>query len=385
MFQTSVLHINKQALINNLEFIKKLVGKKTRISSVIKGNAYGHGIEVFVPLAEYCGINHFSVFNADEALRAHKASQQKSGIMIMGMIDTHELDWAIENDIEFFVFEFDRLFEAIEAAKRQNKPARIHLEMETGMNRTGFDERDAGKVIQVLQNNKKHYILEGICTHFAGAESIANYARIVNQQKRYKKYLKQFRRNGLKPKFRHVASSAATIAYPDAQLDMVRIGIMQYGFWPSPEIFINYISNKEDKSDPLDRILTWKSRVMDTKYVKTGEFISYGTSYMARNNMKIATIPVGYAHGYSRSLSHQGRVLINGHRVDIVGNVNMNLLIVKISDIPETKKGDEVVLIGKQNGSEITVASFSEFSNQLNYEMLTRLPAEIPRIVDVDL
>ncbi|MFW5767882.1 MAG: alanine racemase, partial [Bacteroidota bacterium] len=380
MFQTSVLHINKQALINNLEFIKKLVGKKTRISSVIKGNAYGHGIEVFVPLAEYCGISHFSVFNADEALRAHKASQQKSGIMIMGMIDTHELDWAIENDIEFFVFEFDRLFEAIEAAKRQNKPARIHLEMETGMNRTGFDERDAGKVIQVLQNNKKYYILEGICTHFAGAESIANYARILNQQKRYKKYLKQFRRNGLKPKYRHVASSAATIAYPDAQLDMVRIGIMQYGFWPSPEIFINYISNKEDKSDPLDRILTWKSRVMDTKYVKTGEFISYGTSYMARNNMKIATIPVGYAHGYSRSLSHQGRVLINGHRVDIVGNVNMNLLIVKISDIPETKKGDEVVLIGKQNGSEITVASFSEFSNQLNYEMLTRLPAEIPRI-----
>jgi alanine racemase len=233
-----------------------------------------------------------------------------------------------------------------------------------------------------LQNNKKHYILEGICTHFAGAESIANYARIMNQQKRYKKYLKQFRRNGLKPKYRHVASSAATIAYPDTQLDMVRIGILQFGFWPSPEIFINYISNKEDKTDPLDRIMTWKSKVMDTKYVKTGEFISYGTSYMARNNMKIATIPVGYAHGYSRSLSHQGRVLINGHRVDIVGNVNMNLLIVKISDIPETKKGDEVVLIGKQNGSEITVASFSEFSNQLNYEMLTRLPAEIPRIVD---
>src|SRR6056297_532470 len=182
MFQTSVLHIHKQALINNLEFIKGLVGKKTRISSVIKGNAYGHGIEVFVPLAEYCGINHFSVFNADEALRAYKASEQNSGIMIMGMIDTHELDWAIRNDIEFFVFEFDRLFEAIETARRLNKPARIHLEMETGMNRTGFDERDAGKVIQVLQNNKKHYILEGICTHFAGAESIANYARIMNQQ-----------------------------------------------------------------------------------------------------------------------------------------------------------------------------------------------------------
>ncbi|MDA3912103.1 MAG: alanine racemase [Bacteroidales bacterium] len=382
MFQTSILHINRHALVNNLEFIKKTIGNKPRMSSVIKGNAYGHGIEVFVPLAESCGVDHFAVFNADEALRAHKSIKRNSDIMIMGMIDNLELEWAIENRIEFFVFEFDRLFAAIEKAKEMGKKARIHVELETGMNRTGFDESEMEQLINVLKANRKHFEFVGLVTHLAGAESIANYTRITSQIKRYKAYYKRFKRHGLKPKYRHIASSAASVTYPDTRLDMVRIGILQYGFWPSPETFINYTVKNETNIDPLQRVLSWKSRVMSTKYVNTGEFIGYGTSYIAKNNMKIACIPVGYAHGYSRSLSHQGRVLINGQRVDIVGVVNMNMLIVKISDIPETKKGDEVVLIGHQNGSEITVASFSDFSNQLNYEMLTRLPKEIPRIVE---
>jgi alanine racemase len=381
MFQSSILQVDKNALISNLNFVRNLVGKKVRISSVIKGNAYGHGIEVFVPLAESCGVNHFAVFNADEALRAYQSVQKNSDIMIMGMIDNLELEWAIQHDIEFFVFEFDRLFSALEQAKRLKKKARIHIELETGMNRTGFDENEMSQLIKTLNANRKYYEFVGLVTHLAGAESIANYARITSQIKRYKSYSKRFLRHGLKPKYKHVASSAACVSYPETRFDMVRVGILQYGFWPSPETFISYMTKEQLTEDPLKRVITWKSRVMSTKYVKTGEFIGYGTSYIARSNMKIACIPVGYAHGYSRSLSHQGRVLINGSRVDIVGVVNMNMLIVRISDIPETKKGDEVVLIGEQNGAEITVASFSDFSNQLNYEMLTRLPMEIPRII----
>lgn len=382
MFKTSILHFKKSALTHNLEFIKKLVGSKVRISSVIKGNAYGHGIDVFVPLAEECGINHFSVFNADEARRALKARRRDSTIMIMGMIDNTELDWAIENDVEFFVFEFDRLHAAFEAAKRLKKPAKIHVEVETGLNRTGFDLENLSQLLKDLNDNRKYYDLKGLCTHYAGAESIANYARIERQIKLFKQFCEYFKRNRLKPQYRHTACSAAVVSYPETKMDMVRVGILQYGFWPSPETFIHYIKDREDKTDPLKRILTWKSKVMSTKDVYTGEFIGYGTDYMARENMKIAMVPVGYAHGYSRSLSHQGRVLINGRRVDIVGIVNMNLLIVKISDIPETQKGDEVILIGKQQYEEISVASFSEFSNQLNYEMLTRLPEDIPRVVE---
>lgn len=338
MFATSILHINRQALENNLKFIRDYLRPNVQFSSVIKGNAYGHGIEVFVPLAEACGVNHFSVFNANEALRAHKASVNNSTILIMGMIKNQELRWAIENDIEFFVFEFDRLVAALEMAKELGKPAKIHLEVETGMNRTGFNRNDLTKSIQILKNNRQHFTLEGLCTHYAGAESIANHTRIKSQIRRFRNTYKKMVSHNLIPKKRHTACSAAAMTYPETIMDMVGIGIMQYGFWPSIKTFINYIGKKDNKVDPLQRVITWKSKVMNTKNVRTGEFIGYGTSYIARNNKKIATVPIGYSHGYSRSLSNQGRVLIHGHRVEVIGIVNMNLLIANISDVPETKK-----------------------------------------------
>ncbi|MCF8219115.1 MAG: alanine racemase [Bacteroidales bacterium] len=384
MFATSTIHINRKALESNLQIIKNYLGPNVTLSSVIKGNAYGHGIEVFVPLAEECGINHFSVFNADEAFRAHKASVQNSTIMIMGMIENQDLRWAIKNDIEFFVFEFDRLSAALEIAREVGKPAKIHLEVETGMNRTGFNNTQLTKAIEILKKHEELFSLEGLCTHYAGAESIANHARIKTQIRRYRSAYKKVVSHNLIPKKRHTACSAAALSYPETIMDMARIGIMQYGFWPSIETFINFIGKKENKQDPLERVISWKSKVMNTKNVKTGEFIGYGTSYIARSNMKIATVPVGYAHGYSRSLSFQGRVLIHGQRVDVIGIVNMNLLIARISDVPQTEKGDEVVMIGKQGDSEITVASFGDFSNQLNYELLTRLPMDIPRVVKLN-
>lgn len=381
MFTTSTLYINRSVLNSNFAFLRRHLGPNVTISSVIKGNAYGHGIEEFVPLAEYCGIRHFSVSNADEAFRAYNASIKDSVVLIMGMIENQDLRWAIEHDIEFFVFEMDRLHHAIHLAKELGKPARIHVEVETGMNRTGFSNSELTRVIRFLKDNTGHFVLEGFCTHYAGAESIANHARIKMQIRRYRSAYKKMVSHGLIPKKRHTACSAAAFSYPETIMDMVRIGIMQYGFWPSIETFINHVGKKKEKDDPLQRTLSWKSKIMNTKTVKTGEFIGYGTNFIARSTMRIATVPVGYSHGYSRSLSHTGRVLIGGQRVDVIGIVNMNLLIARITDVPEAKKGDEVVLIGRQGDAEITVASFGDFSNQLNYELLTRLPADIPRVI----
>ena len=169
--------------------------------------------------------------------------------------------------------------------------------------------------------------------------------------------------------------------YPKTINTMTRVGIMQYGFWPSKQVKVAYLANQKDKTDPLQRVISWKSKVMSIKTVNEGEYIGYGNSCLTETKTKIATIPVGYAHGFSRSLSNQGKVLINGTRVDIVGIVNMNMLIADITNLTEVKKGDEVVLIGEQNGQSISVASFSDLSNQLNYELLTRLPNDIPRIL----
>ncbi len=381
MYNTSYIEINKSALKNNINFLKRCVGEDVRLSSVIKGNAYGHGITEFVPLAEECGISHFSTFSAWEAHKAFKVSGG-SAIMIMGYIADSELEWAIENGIEFYVFNTERLKETLKTAVRMGKKARIHIDVETGMNRTGIEEHEIPEVIKTLKANPGHIEFSGLCTHYAGAESIANYVRVKEQHQRYKEVLKSFRDAGVSPKFRHTASSAAAIAYPETRMDLVRIGIMQYGFWPSMETYIYYLSKKNVKTNPLKRVITWKSHVMDVKDVKRGEFIGYNTSYLASNDMRIAIIPVGYSDGYSRSLSNHGRVLINGCRAGVIGLVSMNMMIVNVSRIPNVKKRDEAVLIGTQKNRSISVSSFSKFTtHDVNYELLTRLSEHIPRVV----
>ncbi|MTI20441.1 alanine racemase [Fulvivirga sp. RKSG066] len=382
MHHTSQINLSKSALQKNYNFLRNTIQPEVKISSVVKGNAYGHGIEEFIPLAESCGFNHFSVFSADEANRVKMASTKNSPVMIMGDINPGDLEWVIDNDVDFFVFEIERVEQAAEISKRIKKKARIHIEFETGFNRTGFNSKELVPLVKLLQDNRDHISVEGVCTHFAGAESVANHVRVQKQMKTFNKLYKWLLGQGIEPKMRHTACSAAAMVYPKARMDMVRVGILQFGFWPSKEVFIDYLSkvkNHKDKVDPLKRVVSWSSRVMSVKNVKTGEFIGYGTSFLAQQNMKVAAVPVGYAHGYSRVLSNQGRALVGGRRVGVVGTVNMNMLMLDITDVPDVSVGDDVVLIGGEDGLEISVASFGELSNQLNYELLTRLPMNIPR------
>jgi alanine racemase len=377
---TSWLELSQSALNRNIRFLKDLFGSNVKFSSVVKGNAYGHGIEQYIPMAEQAGVDHFSVFSGDEAARVHKVANERSEIMIMGWLAQDDMQWAIKNDISFWIFDRDKIDEAITSARQSNKKAKIHLELETGMNRTGLSQESLDYVIEKIKNHQEFIELAGVCTHYAGAESVANFVRVNRQISKFNKLYKRITDNGLKPKMRHTACSAAALNYPRTRMDMVRIGIMQYGFWPSIETYIQYFNGKDNRTDPLDRIIAWKSRVMSTKKVNEGEFVSYGTTYLALEEKEIAVVPVGYSHGYSRMLSNQGRVLIGGYRVGVIGMVNMNMLIADVTSVPEVKVGDEVVIIGKQGELEISVASFSEISNQVNYELLVRLPATTRRI-----
>ena len=382
--EPSYIELSKSALKQNILFLRSCLNDGVIFSSVIKGNAYGHGISAFIPMAEDCGIRHFSVFSANEAEGVLKFKKQKdTSVMIMGMIRDSELDWAIKNGIEFYLFEEERLNRAISVAEKLGTQAKIHLQIETGMNRTGFEECEWTDMINRVNKNSEFLELKGISTHFAGAESVANYYRIQNQNEMFKKALAVAEKILDKMPTIHASSSAASLTYPEMQYDMVRIGIAQFGFWPSRETYMHQV--KENKfnqnEDPLNRVITWKSEVMNTKWVKQGDFIGYGNVYMAGRKMNIATVPIGYSHGFGRNLTNTGYVLINGERAGVVGLVNMNMITVDVTDIPNVKKGDEVVLIGVQGDNEISVASFSEMTNNLNYELLTRLPASIPRIV----
>ena len=381
MRTNSYIEISRSALENNYTFLRELVKEGVQISSVVKGNAYGHGISCFVPLAEKCGMRHFSTFSADEAYQVAKSLTKDSTILIMGMLDNDQLEWAIQNDIEFFVFERDRLVHAIKVARKIHKKAIVHLELETGMNRTGIYPEDIESILDIIQEHNDAVEFKGLCTHFAGAESIANYYRIKRQKVNFLRAIRSLEKNKMRPELVHAACSAATVRYPETHFDMVRLGILQYGFWPTREVQIEYFKQDDEVSNPLRRLISWKTEVMDVRRVAKGEYIGYGTSYLANNPMTVAAIPVGYSHGFSRSLSNQGRVLIHGQRVAVVGMVNMNMMLVDVSRIPHVHKGDEVVLIGRQGDMEISVSSFAEFSDQVNYEMLTRLPSGIPRVV----
>ena len=374
MPSTSHIEIIRNALNNNVDFLKSIIKKKTIISAVIKGNAYGHGVQIIVPTLEEFGINHFSVYSSPEAKMAFQFKSNKSTIMIMGFIYDEDIKWIIENKVEFFVPSLDMLNKSIETAKSLNKKAIIHIDLETGMNRTGISLIQLKKAIDIINKNKKYLTIKGVASHFAGAESIANYIRIKKQFSVFKQRIKLLNENNIYPKIKHIASSAASISYPETQLDLIRTGILIYGYWPTKETFIQYIHRKKNKLDPLKRALKWKTEVVLTKEIPSGEFIGYGISFQAQRKMKIMIIPVGYCNGYSRSLSNNGHVIVRGHFASIIGSVNMNMIICDISDFENVEIGDEVVLIGKQFENEISFTSFAEMNNSLNYEILARLP-----------
>lgn len=384
MKASSKIILDKAAMQNNWDFLRSYFGEDIKISAVVKGNAYGHGIETYVPVAEKCGVNHFSVFNAGEALSVYSVAQKSSGIMIMGAMEDEDVSWAIEHDIEFYVFDMHRLELAITESGRLGKKAIVHIEAETGMYRTGFDITDMPEVIERLKQNKDKLVFKGLCMHFAGAEHISNYVRLKQQKIAFNKVVKLFKANGIEPEKIHTCCSAAAIRFPEMRYDMIRVGILQYGFWPSPEMMVAYMSEKAlmNGNSPLKRVIRWESRVMSVKHVPKGAFVGYGCTYLAEQDMQVAVIPVGYAHGFARSLSNSGRVLINGYRVPVIGIVNMNCIVVDITLSENVQQNDQVVLIGMQNDKEVTVASFGEMTNQLNYELLTRLPINIPRYVE---
>ncbi|SFA76008.1 alanine racemase [Algoriphagus aquimarinus] len=380
MLATSTLEISAKAYRQNIRYIRSEIGPTPTISAVVKGNAYGHGISQMVEIAEKAGIRHFSAFSSDEAWEVWEKSKKGSEIMILGMLHFEELEELIRKGISFYVFDFERLEKAIKISKEIDIPAKVHVEVETGFHRTGFDWSQREKLAEMLVENSSFISIVGLCTHYAGAESVSNFVRVKNQITRYHEFKDFFNHQGITFKTYHTACSAATLIFPETIMDMVRIGIAGYGFWPTKETFFAKLNSlPKGNKNPLRRLITWKSTVMSLKTVKTGEFVGYGNSYMALENIRLAIVPVGYGHGYSRLLSNQGMVLIRGQYCQVVGTVTMNAIAVNVSKIKDLKIGDEVILIGKQGGKEITVASFSESTQMVNYEMLTRLPKDIPR------
>lgn len=384
MMQTDTLNtwieISEKAYAQNLSFFKKLLPPTTELSVVIKSNAYGHGILEIARLATRHGADSFCVHSLDEALLLKEAGFEQD-ILILGHIPLKRLSEAIDQQFRLTMYNQESLETLNRITQKLQQPVRVHLKLETGNNRQGVTEKELPTLLKLLQQAPQ-ITLEAIYTHFANADEPGHQDYLEEQLQRFLQMEKIVRSAGFPSIKKHAANSAATLLIPQAHFDMVRLGISQYGFWPSEETR-NAFHTKHALShqQELTPVLRWKTRISQIKEVPRGDYIGYGCTYRTTRDSRIAILPIGYSDGYDRLLSNKGHVLIHGRRAPVLGRISMNLTIVDVTDIPGVELEDEVVLIGSQGNETISADYLAGLIGTINYEVVTRINWQIPRFV----
>jgi alanine racemase len=374
------IEISDFAYSENLKFFKEQISKNTQLSLVIKSNAYGHGIKNITELAQKYGVNSFCVHSLEEGIFLRNIGVQ-GNILIMGPVLTRKLPEAIQENFRIVIYSIETLRELIKITDRMKKKIKVHLKLETGTYRQGILETDLRTFLEILKNVNA-VELEGAYTHFANIEDTTNHEYAYLQLNLFKRMVKEVKEAGFPEIKVHAACSAAILLFPETHFDMVRLGISQYGLWPSRETLVSYkAKHAQYRENLLKPILQWKTRICQIKQVDSHQSIGYGLTFQTTRKSRIAVLPIGYADGYDRKLSNQGYVLIHGQRAPIRGRVCMNLIMVDVTDIPDAKPEDEVVLLGLQDNERITVEDLARICGTINYEFITRINWEIPRIV----
>lgn len=356
-------------MVHNFREFKRIVGPKVKVCCVVKANAYGHSIKEAAQILNRAGAEWFGVDSLEEARLLRKAGI-KIKILILGYIPLTNLALATAENFSITVYNL-KILEKIVLLKLK-KPIKIHLKIETGLNRQGIEEENMSEFIKFLKAHGDKFITEGISMHFANIEDTQNPSFALLQLKRFSNAVKEIEKRKVKFTLKHAAASAGAILYPQTHLNMVRVGIGLYGLYPSPQTAAKV---------KLRPVMTWKSVVAQIKNVDRGESVGYGRTWIAKDKTKIAVVPVGYFDGYDRKLSNCGRVIIRGKYARIVGRICMNMFMVDISCISGVKLEDEVILVGKSGCCEITVDEIAGKIGTINYEVVSRINPAISRIV----
>lgn len=373
-FKTWV-EISADSLKDNLKALRKIVGQERKIACVIKANAYGHGIVEVAKILERESVDFLAVDNIKEALLL-KNSGLSTPILILGYVELADLKEAIFSDFSFVCYNQETLRKIISLSLP--KPAKIHLKIETGLNRQGVVKKEIPLYVSMIKRTPKIF-LEGMSTHFANIEDTLDPSFAKSQMARFKEGVALVRKSGLKPKYVHAAASAGAILYQDARFNMVRAGIALYGLWPSRETEI--AMTMREKSLTLKPVLSWKSLIAQIKQIGMGESVGYGRTWTAPRKSKIAVIPVGYSDGYDRKLSNKARVIIRGRLAPVIGRVAMNMIVADVTEIANVGLEDEVTLIGKSGPNEITADELAQKTDTINYEVVSRISPLLPRVI----
>ncbi len=359
------IEVDKKNLAHNYRVFRKLIGKKTKFLGVVKSNAYGHDLIEFSKELVRLGVDSLGVDSLVEGIALRKAGV-KIPILVLGYTLPALFSEARKHDIAITVSNFEMLQYALRLSKGA-KPLRIHIKVDTGMHRQGFQLHESSKLLDQLGNSTSKLIVEGLYTHFAEAKNPRSGDNTRRQIKEFAQWITAFHAVGLKP-MTHAAATGGALLYPAAHYNMVRIGIGLYGLWTSSEAERALLHTLT-----LKPVLSWRAVVSEVKSVKKGERVGYDFTDMLTRETKLAVIPIGYWHGFPRLLSSRGRVLIHGKTARVLGRVSMDMIIVDVTDITKVAGGDVVTLIGKDGKEEIKAGELAQFAATTHYEIVTRL------------
>ena len=368
-YSRSFAIIDLKKIRNNMLRVKQLVPEKTKIMAVVKADGYGHGaVEVARTLESI--VDYFGVADVEEALELRR-SGIKLPVLILGYSSPKEYEVLIQNDIAQTIYSFETAKAFSDECERLKKVGKIHIALDTGMSRIGLktkkEDVELVKKIKELPMTE----LEGLFTHFSCAD-MEDKEYTYMQMKRFDEFVLELEKEGIDIPLKHTCNSAAIMEFQHHRYDMVRSGIITYGMYPSEEV---------DKTRLfLEPAFTLKAHVGNVHIVEKDRGISYGATFVAKEDMKIATLTFGYADGYPRSLSSIGRVIIKGQYAPIIGRICMDQMMVDVSHIDDVKVEDEVTLIGTDGEAKITMEEVGNLSGSFNYELSCRFTRRVKRI-----
>lgn len=362
------VEINLDYIAQNVSQFRHLIGPMTQIMAVVKADGYGHGAVAVAETALISGASSLAVAFVEEAISLRQAGIDVP-ILLLGYTDPVHFSSLIEYKLTPTVFGFETAINFSRKAQEHNVTIPLHIKIDTGMGRIGLLPEEAVEVISRI-TLLPGLLTEGVFTHFAAAEE-KDEVYTCGQLKLFNRVLERCQEKGITFPLVHAANSAASINHPSARYNLIRLGLAMYGYYPSSEL--------KRKDLQLFPALTFKSRVVLVKKVPPGTAISYGCTYRTTGEALIATIPVGYADGYSRLQSNRGQILIRGLRAPVVGNICMDHFMADVTHIPGVRFNDEVVLYGRQGNELVSIEEAAEIIGTINYELLCAVNKRVPR------
>jgi len=364
----TVATIDLGALAHNLGQVRRRLEPSSQIIAIVKADAYGHGAATVANALAAQAVTRFGVATLNEGIALREAGI-RSSILLMGALFPDQFADVAAHDLTPVLYEQALAEEFAKHLAGRSEPYLVHLKIETGMGRLGFEPEDVAAILQspAFRGPLK---AEGLMTHLADSDN-ADPAYTIAQLERFRAVIRYAQAEKLSLPLIHAANSGAILSHPESRFTAVRPGIMLYGYHTSTHV---------NPAPDLRPVLSWTTKVVQVRKLKPGESTSYNRTYVVRRPSRIAVLPLGYADGYSRLLSNKGAVLINGKRAPVVGRVCMDMTMADVTDVPGVSAGTDVTVIGGQDDQQITAADLAAWQGTISYEVLCGIGNRVRRV-----